>query len=78
MIVQALLLILKRCWDLGNLDDVRIGGRTGMMRTLRLILIKVDKNEKQGKEKRPQERGCRTQKAGLCSSHAPLFAWRGS
>lgn len=44
-----------RC-DLGNLGDVRPGARTGMTRTLRFIVIKTGKNEKQ-KEKKAQRPG---------------------
>lgn len=42
-----------RC-DVGNLGDVRPGAGTGMTRTLRFILIKTGKNEKQREKKTPR------------------------
>lgn len=42
--------------DFDNIGDVMIRARTGMMRVLRLILIKTDKNEKQKRKERGTEK----------------------
>ena len=49
--MSSLIINIKMCCDLGNLGDVRIRARTGMLRTLRFILTKM------GKTKRKKGRG---------------------
>lgn len=72
MVAQALIINLKICYDLGNLGDIRIGARTGLMRTLRLILVKMNKNEKKKNNGGSEERGSSTQRHGLFPSQVPL------